>query len=216
MRGAKLSGKEIVIDYSNKILTNPVTLLSKAFLKMKCYRAEHIYRELEESLHSTIGKTLFPNNILKILALAEDRRFFNHHGIDVHAIFRSTFSTFFLRKIQGASTIEMQLARVLRNDYEKTLFRKMREIVAANYISTKYEKNQIASLYLHLAYYGIGINKDSLLVLSNDFDNNLAEICKIISHIKYPNRLNPTSEWNDKVMRRAKYLQILYLQNFEQ
>lgn len=215
MRKVKLYGKEVVINHANMVLTHPVNYLAKAFLILSGCRVKDIYSEIDTEILRNTSYGYYDERIICLLSIAEDRRFLYHHGLDFYAVIRSTISTIFLRNVQGASTIEMQLARVIRNDYERTVIRKVREIVAANYLSQKLNKHQIASIYLNSAYYGVGVQKETLLALSQDFDNNLPEICKIISHIKYPNRSCPTSDWTRKVFRRANYLEYLYSQNCE-
>ena len=60
----------------------------------------------------------------------------------------------FFHKHEGASTIEQQLVRVLTNDYERTLKRKLKEIYLASHLRKYADKETIAIAYLDIAYYG--------------------------------------------------------------
>src|ERR1700686_1168007 len=62
-----------------------------------------------------------------LLISGEDHRFFDHAGIDFIAVCRAVWRGHVLRRREGASTIEMQLVRVLTGRFERTLVRKIRE-----------------------------------------------------------------------------------------
>jgi penicillin-binding protein 1A len=97
--------------------------------------------------------------LIRTLVAVEDRRFFLHDGIDIRAIFRATYANIrALRVAQGGSTITQQLARmaVLRR-YDRTLRRKLFEVVTAILIERQLTKNQILETYLNAAYFGHNI-----------------------------------------------------------
>jgi 1A family penicillin-binding protein len=87
----------------------------------------------------------------------EDRRFFEHHGIDLRGLARAAFVN--LRSLsakQGASTLTQQLARNLYLSHERTWSRKLREAVYAAQLEMKYDKTEILTMYLNQIYYGHG------------------------------------------------------------
>lgn len=87
----------------------------------------------------------------------EDRRFFEHHGIDLRGLARAAFVN--LRSLsakQGASTLTQQLARNLYLSHERTWTRKLREAVYAALLEMKYDKTEILTMYLNQIYYGHG------------------------------------------------------------
>ncbi|OUM94780.1 MAG: carboxypeptidase [Thermobacillus sp. ZCTH02-B1] len=87
----------------------------------------------------------------------EDRRFFEHHGIDLRGLARAALVN--LRSLsakQGASTLTQQLARNLWLSHERTWKRKLQEAVYAAMLEMKYDKTEILTMYLNQIYYGHG------------------------------------------------------------
>jgi penicillin-binding protein 1C len=92
---------------------------------------------------------------LDVLFAYEDKRFFQHHGVDPLAFGRATFQ--FLTNgaiVSGGSTITMQVARLLEPRRERSLYVKLREAVRAIQLERKLTKDEILGLYLTLAPYG--------------------------------------------------------------
>ncbi len=91
----------------------------------------------------------------------EDRRFYEHSGVDYYGIARAIFRNFAGRTLrgEGASTITQQLARNVAElglTREKRFMRKIREAILAKRIEETYTKPEILELYLNLVYYGNG------------------------------------------------------------
>jgi penicillin-binding protein 1A len=87
----------------------------------------------------------------------EDRRFYEHDGVDPIGIARALVKDAMTgRPTQGASTITQQLARNLFLTPDQTLERKAQEIVLAVQLERRYTKKQILSLYLSRVYFGAG------------------------------------------------------------
>ena len=89
-----------------------------------------------------------------LLISAEDHRFFSHAGIDFVAVCRALYRGIILGRKEGASTIEMQLVRVLTGRYERTLSRKLREAALATLLARAVPKSDLPALYIHVAYFG--------------------------------------------------------------
>jgi len=90
-----------------------------------------------------------------ILFAYEDRRYAQHHGVDVLALGRA-LSQLVLngRIVSGASTISMQVARLLEPRSERSFAAKLRQIVRAIELERALSKDEILALYLSLAPYG--------------------------------------------------------------
>jgi len=87
----------------------------------------------------------------------EDRRFYEHRGIDYLAVFRALFTDVKAGEVvQGGSTITQQLARNLYLGRERTLARKLREGCLASALEREWSKDRILETYLNTAYYGNG------------------------------------------------------------
>jgi penicillin-binding protein 1A len=94
-----------------------------------------------------------PNAFIAI----EDRRFYSHRGVDPVGIARALVADIFHRgAAQGGSTITQQLAKNLFLTQERTVTRKLQEIVLALWLEHKFSKTQILELYLNRVYFGAG------------------------------------------------------------
>jgi len=99
-----------------------------------------------------------PDVVKKAFVTAEDRDFYHHFGFSIPRIIKAIIVDIKAgKKIQGASTITQQLARMLFLTREKTLKRKIRELLLAIQIERNYTKDQILTFYLNNIYLGHGI-----------------------------------------------------------
>lgn len=99
-----------------------------------------------------------PNYIKDILVQIEDKRFFNHKGIDIKGICRAIVENIKAgRIVQGGSTLTQQLARNLLKDNKKTILRKVQETIKAVQIENSYSKDEILNLYFNNVYFGKNI-----------------------------------------------------------
>ncbi len=92
---------------------------------------------------------------LKLLLAYEDRRFYDHHGVDPLALGRAALQLGTRGHIvSGGSTITMQLARLMEPRRERSVYAKLRQMVRAIQIERQLSKPQILDLYLALAPFG--------------------------------------------------------------
>jgi penicillin-binding protein 1A len=98
-----------------------------------------------------------PVYVPKAFIAIEDRRFYSHHGVDPWGISRA-FVADVLRRgaTQGGSTITQQLAKNLFLTQERTVTRKLQEVVLALWLEHKFSKAEILELYLNRVYFGSG------------------------------------------------------------
>lgn len=91
------------------------------------------------------------------LIATEDRRFYEHHGVDPIAVLRAIVSDLTHKKIrEGGSTITQQLARNVFLNSERSFARKIREAALAMQLEDKLTKKQILELYVNNTYFGEG------------------------------------------------------------
>jgi penicillin-binding protein 1B len=96
-----------------------------------------------------------PRHIRDAVLAAEDRRFFQHGGIDLRAVGRAILADVRYGEVrQGASTITQQLARTLFLTPERSWGRKLRESAIALLIELRYTKSRILEAYLNSVYLG--------------------------------------------------------------
>lgn len=98
-----------------------------------------------------------PKPLIQAFIASEDRRFYQHHGVDYQGILRAFVSNIHAGNVvEGGSTITQQLARILFLDQERSLWRKLREVSLSQKIEQKLSKDQILERYLNLVYLGQG------------------------------------------------------------
>jgi penicillin-binding protein 1A len=97
-----------------------------------------------------------PHLVNAVIAI-EDRRFYHHFGVDPLGLARAIYINF--QKggvVQGGSTITQQLAKNLFLTPDRTIMRKVKEVLLALYLERRYSKDQILAAYLNRAYFGAG------------------------------------------------------------
>jgi penicillin-binding protein 1A len=98
-----------------------------------------------------------PPYLPKAFVAIEDRRFYSHFGVDPIGLSRAVVANVLHRGVsQGGSTLSQQLAKNLFLTQERTLWRKMQELVLALWLERKFSKAQILELYLNRVYFGSG------------------------------------------------------------
>jgi len=100
-----------------------------------------------------------PNNMKNAVISSEDRRFYNHWGIDSRSIIRAiVVNIISLGYEQGFSSLTQQVARTLYDTigFRKTIIRKIKEIITAIQIERTYTKDEILEMYLNNAHFGHG------------------------------------------------------------
>lgn len=131
------------LEEATKIYSDNGELIDKFYLKN---RTRITYDEL-------------PQDLINALIATEDRKFFDHWGVDVQRIIQAFFKNLirFSLTREGASTITQQLATNLYlNKKETTLSRKLREAMTAVQIEKTYTKKEIVVYYFNTVYFGKG------------------------------------------------------------
>ncbi len=147
-----------------------------------------------------------PHLPLAVLAV-EDRRFYRHGGVDFRGLLRASLANLRAgRIVQGGSTITQQLAKNLFLTPERTLKRKIQELLLALWLEHKFTKDQILALYLNRVYLGAGtFGVDA--AARRYFDKpaaevNLYEAALLAGLLKAPSRYNPARH-QDRAARRT-------------
>jgi len=144
-----------------------------------------------------------------LLISGEDHRFFSHPGFDVVAICRAIHRRIFSGKVEGASTIEQQIVRVLTGRYERTIRRKVREILLAVLLKSVVPKVDLPGLYLQIAYYGWRMNNYRQACTRLSLDPrfmSLEEAARLVARLKYPEPRARSIRRQAQIERRASHL----------
>jgi penicillin-binding protein 1A len=137
-----------------------------------------------------------PDHLIKAVIATEDRRFFDHFGIDILGTFRALVENLRANAVvQGGSSISQQLAKNLFLSNERTLERKVKEAYLAIWLEANLSKQEILKLYLDRAYMGggnFGIEAASEFYFGKSVkDVNLAEAAMLAGLFKAPAKYAP-------------------------
>jgi penicillin-binding protein 1A len=106
---------------------------------------------------SAVPLRALPPYLPQAFIAIEDRRFYSHFGIDLLGLARAVVVNLTSGRLrEGGSTLTQQLAKNLFLTQERTLSRKIQEVILALWLETKYSKNEIVELYVNRVYFGAG------------------------------------------------------------
>ena len=153
-----------------------------------------------------------PSYVVEAIISTEDRRFYTHFGFDIIAFTRAMTTNIIKgRYAQGGSTITQQVAKNLFLTSEKSIKRKVQELLMAFWLESKFSKDQILTLYLNRVYmgsgtYGIEAASQKYFQKSSR-DLNLLEGAVIAGLLKAPARYNPIADKKRSIKRASVVLQ---------
>ena len=139
-----------------------------------------------------------PPYVPRAVIAIEDRRFYEHGGIDPIGLARALWVNIVEGGVrQGGSTITQQLAKNVFLTPERSIERKIREALLAFWLEWRYDKNHIISLYLNRAYFGsgaYGIDAAARRFFSKPAEEvDLWEAAVLAGLLKAPSRLSPVA-----------------------
>lgn len=129
----------------------------------------------------------------------EDRRFYSHFGVDPLGLGRAIVTNVLTgRTVQGGSTLTQQLAKNLFLSPDRTLERKVQEVLLSFWLEHKFTKDQILAMYLNRVYFGsnaYGVEAASRRYFNKSArDVNLGEAAMLAGLLKAPSRLSPARD----------------------
>ena len=151
-----------------------------------------------------------PPLLVSAFLAAEDSRFFEHNGIDVTGLVRAALSYLRTgRPTQGGSTITMQLARNIYLSPEKTIKRKLSEIIIAWRLEKALTKQEIFALYLNKIFFGhraYGVGAAANVYYSKPLiDLGLSQMAMLAAIPQAPSTNNPISN-PERALERRNYV----------
>ncbi|MFO7604286.1 MAG: penicillin-binding protein 1B [Gammaproteobacteria bacterium] len=159
-----------------------------------------------------------PSNLLAALLVIEDRRFYEHHGVDPRAIARALWRNLRAGKtVQGGSTLTQQLVKNFYLSNERTLWRKGNEAIMSVLLDFHYAKNEILEAYLNEIYLGQdegraihGFGLASQFYFGKDIEKlQLHEMATLVALIRGPNYYHPKRQPQRLLARRNLILEKL-------
>jgi penicillin-binding protein 1A len=137
--------------------------------------------------------------IPEAIVAIEDRRFYSHFGVDPLGLARAFVTNITTgHMVQGGSTLTQQLAKNLFLSPDRTLERKVQEVLLALWLEQKYTKDQILAMYLNRVFFGsnaYGVEAASRRYFNKSArDVNLGEAALLAGLVKAPSRLSPARD----------------------
>jgi penicillin-binding protein 1C len=172
----------------------------------------------EQGRNSSIDFEAIPQYCIHAVIATEDANYYSHPGVDPVGIVRAIWINLQGGDIlAGGSTITQQTARILLLDpqqqAERTLHRKLREMVLALQLQARYSKEDILVLYLNQVYFGnlaYGIDGASRAYFQKDaHDLSLAECALLIGTIQNANLNDPLTQFDRAKDRQAIVLDLM-------
>ncbi len=164
-----------------------------------------------------------PPHVIHAFLAAEDTNFYNNIGIDIKGILRATVNNIKVKIMgssgyEGASTITQQLVKNILLTNERTLDRKIKEILLSIAITRHLSKDKILELYLNyifLGYNAYGIESASLEYFNKHAkDLNIQEAATLASMPKAPSVINPRANYKRILTRRNWVIDRMEENNF--
>lgn len=152
-----------------------------------------------------------PDHLPQALLATEDRRFYSHFGLDPIGLARAAYANLRAgRVVQGGSTLTQQLAKNVFLDGDRTLKRKVQELLLALWLERRFSKDQILEMYLNRVYFGAGaygVEAAAQRYFAKPAAKlTLPESAMLVGLLKAPSRLAPTGNIKSAQTRAAQVL----------
>jgi penicillin-binding protein 1A len=146
-----------------------------------------------------VDVSYMPPALPRAVIATEDRRFYSHFGMDIVGFARAMVANFQAgRVVQGGSTISQQLAKNLFLTPDRTVMRKIRELMLALWLEARLSKDDILTLYLNRVYLGAGTYGVEAAAQryfgKSAREVTLPEAAMLAGLLKAPSRYAPTSD----------------------
>ncbi|GAE05337.1 transglycosylase domain-containing protein [Paenibacillus sp. JCM 10914] len=215
-----LGGYLFILISGEKLLEQNGDKLT-AYGTSKVYdRQGNIMGELSIQKSDPVDFDDIPPLLVDAFIATEDKRFFEHNGVDVWSIGRAAVKDIMARSmVEGGSTITQQLAKNIFLTRDKTFFRKATEMSIALALERQHTKQEIIEMYLNRInfggqYYGIKTASIRYFGKSDLNDLELWEMATLAAMPKGPSRYNPLRNPDLSKERRAVVLTLMEQQGY--
>jgi penicillin-binding protein 1A len=170
--------------------------------------ADHVLlTELFAEKRDPVSIKQIPESLISALLATEDRRFYQHSGVDIKGLLRAIVKNLIKgRYAEGASTLTQQLAKTLFLTPRKTITRKVKEAILALQLERRYTKDEILELYLNQIYLGsgaYGVEAAARTYFGIDVSRLSLSQCALIAGLpKAPSRYSPLVDPDLALKRR--------------
>ncbi|KKP42900.1 MAG: Penicillin-binding protein, 1A family [Parcubacteria group bacterium GW2011_GWA1_33_6] len=170
-----------------------------------------LYDIYGEEKRAIVAFDKISDNLKHAVLSSEDARFYQHKGVDLRSIIRSVLVNLKLQSVsQGGSTITQQLVRSVYLTKQKTLSRKIRELVLSIELERRYSKDQIFDWYLNKIPFGVntyGAESASQTYFNKSaLELSLAEAAALTALIPAPSYYSPYGRHKDLLLQKKDYI----------
>ncbi|NQX48954.1 PBP1A family penicillin-binding protein [Paenibacillus tritici] len=203
-----LNGQKLLDANRDKLTLYPPTQIFD--------RNANLIGELSLEKSDPVDYEDLPKMLITAFVATEDKRFFEHNGVDLWSIGRAAVKDIAARSmVEGGSTITQQLAKNIFLNRDKTFFRKATEVSIAVALEKTETKEDIITMYLNRIPFGgtiYGIKAASIRYFGKENLNDLElwEMATLAAMPKGPSRYNPLRNPELSKERRAVVLQLMY------
>lgn len=178
-----------------------------------------IYVELHQPNRIVVEGEKIPAFLKELFLQSEDQHFYEHSGVDAAAVIRAFMVNAQSDEIeQGASTITQQVARNIYLTQDRTLARKIAEVLYSYQIEKKLEKNEILDLYLNVIYFNnnvYGVEAAAQYYFQTPVDKlSKAQMAFIASIPNNPSLYNPEKHFDNTKTRQERLIDIMAREEF--
>jgi penicillin-binding protein 1A len=176
-------------------------------------KGRHAFTIFREQRIDVPLERISPHLVHAIVAI-EDQRFYEHGGVDIVRVAGAALSNLRAgRAAQGGSTLTQQLARQSFLSPDKTIRRKLKEVVLAARLEREYTKDQLLEMYLNKVYFGDGLYGVEAASLGyfgkHAADISVGEAALLAGLVKSPSSYAPTVSPSRALSRRKVVLQAM-------
>ncbi len=207
-----------------KGLPSPENLITRSVeVSTKIYDRNGVllYTIYKDKNRTPVSLEEIPQHVREATLAAEDAEFYNHLGFSVRGISRSLARNIKKGELTGGSTITQQLVKNALLTSEKTLIRKIKELILSVEVELSFSKDSILEMYLNEVSYGgtaYGIQAASRLYFGKDVQElTLAEAALLAGLPKSPTKFSPFGPNPDLALERQKeVLSLMTINNYIQ
>jgi len=156
LMGIGILGVLCLFIYFGKDLPSPTKVVRRDGYSSKVYdrNGQVLYDIYDDAKRDPVNFSDIPDYLKKATVAVEDKDFYKHKGFDPLTPLRMIKNVFYFKKVTGGSTLTQQLTRNVLLTTERTITRKIKELILAIQIEAKYSKDEILGMYLNESPYG--------------------------------------------------------------
>lgn len=221
MAGAWISGHPVSKDENTE---KEDSQKNSADLSSAMERVRRVYH-FKESLEAKVDRKQFvsskdiPDMMKKAIVATEDRRFYDHGALDLVSVTRALVTNYMAgQTLEGGSTIAQQTVKNIFLSHDRTLSRKIEELVLAVRLEKNYTKDEILELYLNTIYFGhgaYGIKDAARIYFGKDVkDLNVSQCAMLAGLPQAPSVYDPITHPEEGIRRMAVVLTLMAQQEY--